>query len=282
MTLRSIAMSCALVALAACQPAIPNSGVTSVPNPGQGVGFDNSLAAARAREAALRSSAPVAVTPPVVSTTVRPPQEVVEVTSTTTRQTQPIVTARTPDPVQEAQTSTRQPLSASDPSLSRVEQEADALSRSRNSGEAVVNASPSNPAPVQIENPGISDENDFAAVSSRQTIQSDAERLAANRSQYQIVRPEALPSRTTNAGPNIVAYALQTNHPKGTKVYRRSRLSSTAKHTRNCAQFPSSDQAQLTFLSRGGPQRDRLALDPDGDGYACNWDPAPFRRATSG
>ena len=41
----------------------------------------------------------------------------------------------------------------------------------------------------------------------------------------------------------------------------------------------SSDLAQKAFLSRGGPERDILLLDPDGDGFACKWDPRPFRLA---
>ena len=31
------------------------------------------------------------------------------------------------------------------------------------------------------------------------------------------------------------------------------------------------------FLEAGGPKRDRKGLDPDGDGFACAWDPRPFR-----
>jgi hypothetical protein len=44
---------------------------------------------------------------------------------------------------------------------------------------------------------------------------------------------------------------------------------------------PSDDLAQEAFLSEGGPERDRLGVDPDGDGFACRWDPTPFRRAAS-
>ncbi len=29
----------------------------------------------------------------------------------------------------------------------------------------------------------------------------------------------------------------------------------------------------------GGPERDQFGIDPDGDGYACRWDPSPFRKA---
>ena len=39
--------------------------------------------------------------------------------------------------------------------------------------------------------------------------------------------------------------------------------------------FP--DQAQQDFLAKGGPERDRMGVDPDGDGFACAWDPRPFR-----
>ena len=39
------------------------------------------------------------------------------------------------------------------------------------------------------------------------------------------------------------------------------------------------DVAQEAFLAQGGPQSDRKGLDPDGDGFACDWDPRPFRAA---
>ncbi|CAN0586593.1 unnamed protein product, partial [Ectocarpus sp. 12 AP-2014] len=42
------------------------------------------------------------------------------------------------------------------------------------------------------------------------------------------------------------------------------------------------DQAQIAFLEAGGPEKDRNGMDPDGDGFACNWDPTPFRRAAQG
>ena len=37
--------------------------------------------------------------------------------------------------------------------------------------------------------------------------------------------------------------------------------------------------AQEEFLRTGGPERDKLGVDPDGDGFACAWDPRPFRTA---
>lgn len=151
-----------------------------------------------------------------------------------------------------------------------------------NSGQAPVEASPSNPAPALIGNPGISDENNFDAVAARQTIESDAQRLANQRAQYQQVAPTALPSQTGSRDPNIVQYALSTSHPVGTKVYSRAGINLRSRSARNCAGFRSPDEAQIAFLQAGGPKRDRKALDPDGDGYACGWDPSPYRLAVRG
>lgn len=147
-----------------------------------------------------------------------------------------------------------------------------------NSGQEPLQASPSNAAPELVNTAGISRENNFDAVSNQRSIEGDAARLARNRAQYEVVQPQALPSRR-DAGPNVVAYALQTSHARGTQVHRRIGLNKAAKFQRSCAQFSTADEAQIAFLSQGGPQKDRAGMDPDGDGFACNWDPAPFRRA---
>ena len=136
-------------------------------------------------------------------------------------------------------------------------------------------------APVR-NNPGISDEQSFEAVSSRETIESDAERLARLRAEYQVVQPEALPERQGGTGPNIVAYALASTNAVGQTVYRRSGFNADARFQRACARYATADEAQRAFLERGGPEEDRLGVDPDGDGFACYWDPAPFRAARGG
>lgn len=122
---------------------------------------------------------------------------------------------------------------------------------------------------------GISDEQDFAAVAERETIESDAERIARNRAQYTVIQPTAVPERT-ETGPNIVQYALSTTHNPGTQMYKRSSLRFTDPMA-VCARYGSPDLAQQAFLAAGGPDRDRKGLDPDGDGFACDWDPRPFR-----
>lgn len=138
-------------------------------------------------------------------------------------------------------------------------------------------------APLGTDNPNISDEQDFAAVSSRETIESDRDRLARQRQNLEVAQPEAVPERPSGrAAPNIVSFALSTNNAVGQSVYDRSRNFNQDRYRRACGEFASSDQAQAAFLAAGGPQRDRRGLDPDGDGFACFWDPSPFRTARGG
>jgi hypothetical protein len=125
---------------------------------------------------------------------------------------------------------------------------------------------------------GISDEQDFNAVKSRETIESDKARIERNRAQYTVIQPTAVPQRTGKAGPNIVEFALATTHSPGTQMYPRSSLRFTDPNVA-CGRYGSPDMAQEAFLAAGGPQKDRKGLDPDGDGFACAWDPRPFRTA---
>ena len=139
------------------------------------------------------------------------------------------------------------------------------------------------PAGIKVENgevihsnPSISDENDFNAVSARESIESDAQRIARNRAEYVVVQPGAVPVRQGDSGPNIVQFALSTTHAPGVAMYKRGRAKDA---TVACARYASPDLAQQDFLARGGPEKDRNGLDPDGDGFACGWDPRPFRTA---
>ncbi|TNC51841.1 hypothetical protein FHG66_03235 [Rubellimicrobium rubrum] len=155
-----------------------------------------------------------------------------------------------------------------------------------------IEASPSNAAPVLVgavpmagssvpgSSGGISDEQDFEAVSSRESIESDAARRAQQAAQYQVMQPQALPPPPATTGPNIVEYAINAPNAKGQAWYSRFILfSSENRMLRNCGDYRTPDDAQRDFLQRGGPERDARGLDPDGDGFACAWDPAPFRAA---
>ena len=130
-------------------------------------------------------------------------------------------------------------------------------------------------------NPSISDEQDFSAVSARESIESDAERRAQQQQAYQVIQPTALPTRDNNGRPNVVAFALNTTNQLGESIYRRGGFNRDARFQRACAAYPSPDRAQEAFLAAGGPERDRRGMDPDGDGFACYWDPTPYRAARS-
>ena len=138
--------------------------------------------------------------------------------------------------------------------------------------ESAANTAPL-PAP---NNPGLSDEQDFGAVSDRQSIESDAERLERNRALYTLIEPTEVPIRPGTDIPNIVAYAIKTSNPIGQPLYLRP-FKSQNRSLWNCAKYVSDAAAQEAFLKAGGPERDRYGLDPDGDGFACRWDPTPFR-----
>lgn len=146
---------------------------------------------------------------------------------------------------------------------------------------APVPAAPAPLAPAAPRPAGISDEQDFDAVAARESIESDAERIARNRAQYQEVAPGALPERTNDGPSPIIDYALNAPNRLGESIYRRSGLS-LSDNRRACGKYGSPAEAQEAFLKRGGPNRDPLNLDPDGDGFACTWDPTPFQAVRSG
>lgn len=240
-------LTAASIMLAACQPPVPDSGA--------GVGFDDYDAyeeRRKAREAQLTGTAV--------------PQS--GAISPETTSTPAVATPAAPRPAAPASNDATEIAAATEAALA-------------NSGVAPVEASPSNPAPEAVAASGISQENDFEAVSELRDIDADAARRNAQKSQYQQIAPTALPTRNGgDAGrPNIVQYALSTSHSVGQAKYQRRGFNLARKNLSNCAQYASADLAQEDFLSLGGPNKDRKALDPDGDGFACSWDPAPFRKA---
>lgn len=94
------------------------------------------------------------------------------------------------------------------------------------------------------------------------------------RSKLVVVQPGPLPSQVQ--GVNIALFAQQTNNAVGQSVYPRTAGARVA-GVGACSRFRDADAAQRAFLSGGGPERDRYGIDPDGDGFACNWDPGPYR-----
>jgi hypothetical protein len=115
-------------------------------------------------------------------------------------------------------------------------------------------------------------------VASRETIESDKERIARNKAAYQVVQPTALPERSRSEGvPAIVEYAISAPNRLHENIYSRS--GNPEKSAKNCLKYPTAEEAQAAFLKAGGPKRDSKNLDADGDGFACTWDPTPFQKA---
>lgn len=277
----------ALVGLTACSPSVPDS-AADIPDSGAGVGFgtaDQYIAQQRARDAALEGTSAV---PPAGTISPENPGQPSQATAgaplSATRSSASTTATSTTRPTQQSGNGVYTPtggLEAASTSDEIARETAARLAEtSQNSGREVLHASPSNPAPQTVTSAGgISNENNFDAVGNARSIEDDAQLIAQNRAQYEVVQPGALPARSGNSGPNIVQYALQTKHAVGQQLYTRVGLNKRAKFQRNCAKYASSDQAQTDFLAQGGPRRDKLGLDPDGDGYACGWDPRPFRAA---
>lgn len=93
------------------------------------------------------------------------------------------------------------------------------------------------------------------------------------RSQLVVVQPQALPDRV--AGVNVALFAQQTTHAVGERRYGRG-LGGGLRSS--CGRYATGDAAQRAFLASGGPDRDPLGLDADGDGFACAFDPTPYRQ----
>lgn len=266
---RSIGAICALVVLSACQPPIPDSAAGVFYDEASGEHRNTALPPANAVSQETIPAAPEVSAAPIaqpVQTAAAPPAA----PAPTQVQSAPLATTAT---------AATQPSSANDAQSIASETTAALAAAQANSGVVPLEASPSNPAPQVFSNPGISDENDFAAVGERRSIEDDAARRAQNKANYTVITPTAVPQRTGADGPNIVAYALETKHAPGTKMYSRLKIGGVSRYEKACARYGSDEAAQLAFLEKGGPKNDRLGVDPDGDGYACKWDPSPFRRA---
>ena len=129
---------------------------------------------------------------------------------------------------------------------------------------------------VDLGNPTISDEQNFEAVSERETIESDAERRKQQSAKYVLVKPVAIPERPKMRYLTPVQFAVKTTHPVGKRRYNRLTVN-MGNVTKPCLRYQSEELAQYVFLRSGGPNIDSRGVDPDGDGYACGWDPSVYR-----
>src|SRR6056297_2467773 len=176
--MRAFLTGCAVLALAACQPAIPDSAA--------GVGFDNANLSPRP---APSNETVTAALPPATAVSGEaldaPLPPAAESAGAPMATTSLAATARSSEPrpapqpasevtaVAAAALGSVEAETAQEPPAPRVRQ----TGQPQTTPDGIVHASPSNPAPVVMDNPGISDENDFEAVGSRRSIEDDAARL---------------------------------------------------------------------------------------------------------
>jgi hypothetical protein len=132
-------------------------------------------------------------------------------------------------------------------------------------------------APAVTAGTGISQEQDFGAVSAQRSIEADAQRLEAARAQRIEVQPRAI-DRPDEVGANVISYAIEEARPVGAAgTFPRGAFASQRRAEGRCQAYRTADDAQSAFLGAGGPTTDRLGVDPDGDGNACGWNPATYQ-----
>ena len=124
----------------------------------------------------------------------------------------------------------------------------------------------------------MSDENDFEAVSERQSIESDAERIENNRALYVLIEPTSLPSRgLVQTFPSIVEYAIKDYKSLSVPSCTHDHLQ--VKHDLigivGKVFFTKCSPRGISGLGWSESLIQRV-LDPDGDGFACYWDPEAF------
>ena len=98
------------------------------------------------------------------------------------------------------------------------------------------------------------------------------EELKAGRVVLEETHKEKIKSRSVN----LAVFARSVSNKLGEKIYYRNFISSSIGS--GCKKFSNRNAAQIFFLENGGPINDFHDMDVDGDGFACNWDPAIYRK----
>ena len=101
---------------------------------------------------------------------------------------------------------------------------------------------------------------------SREAYARRQQEIAAERVEVNTVNVPDTPTT------NVAHYARTTSNQLGVKRYSRNRTGLSG-----CNNYRTSYDAQRAFLEAGGPANDPRNLDKDGDGFACKFDPAPYR-----
>ena len=82
--------------------------------------------------------------------------------------------------------------------------------------------------------------------------------------------------KITTKSVNLALFARSVSNKTGEKIYYRNLLNTD--NNLSCKKFSNKNAAQIFFLENGGPKNDFYNIDVDGDGFACKWDPAIYRK----
>ncbi|MDG2474569.1 MAG: hypothetical protein P8M50_04730 [Paracoccaceae bacterium] len=91
-----------------------------------------------------------------------------------------------------------------------------------------------------------------------------------------VVEPNQTDDLDQKSEVNIALYARQNLNAVGNKIFNR--IQTKKNNSDPCLRFLSADDAQRFFLEKNGPDSDFWNLDPDGDGFACKWNPEQYRK----
>lgn len=257
---RLLAAPFLILALAACDGGGFSGGMASM---SQSVGSNDYHRELRAREGARRGGVPYSVPPETASTQSAPPSGALPMGALPSASSQPLPVSPMPvspmpgTQVTGATTSVPQVFVPQPPATPVATAPAQGLPTALPAGVA-----PQTFTPIPFGS---------RPVGAEIAPQSTAE----------IVTVTSVPTGSATSGPNVMAYALQTRHAVGTSMHRRSNPFRWSRWESACLQFVNQDAAQEAFLAAGGPERDPQHLDPDGDGFACWWDPQVYRQAVA-
>jgi hypothetical protein len=92
--------------------------------------------------------------------------------------------------------------------------------------------------------------------------------------------PQSVPEQTAVALPPV---ERRTNNNWARHFgYQVTRFTRSSEVTSDgCSSYAGDLEAQTAFIALGGPDLDQANLDPDGDGYACNYNPLNTSYATT-
>ena len=94
-----------------------------------------------------------------------------------------------------------------------------------------------------------------------------AQKIAEIAASRQELTATSVPTLSTA---NPASFARSTSNAIGQAMYSRN-------GKKGSCNYSSSYDAQRAFLEAGGPSVDSIGLDPDGDGFACAFNPTPYR-----